>query len=159
MKIPAIIPVLVLALAAPAVGRAMPAVSTAPPTDLSAKPTVHSMEYARLSRELETLQEELPNKKKELARLHHKWTVAKGRVPTPEELKDFEKKQAKGKAAFEDNPYINKKPLSTPGLARQAYYKKSEDIRNDEDRIRQLQKDLQQLRMGVNATGAPVEGK
>jgi hypothetical protein len=92
--------------------------------------------------ELKALKESLPLKKKELARLHHKWTVAKGRVPTPEEIKDFEKKRAKGKVSFDDNPYVNKKPLSSPGLARQAYFKKLEEVRRDEERVRRLEQEL-----------------
>ena len=75
-------------------------------------------EHARLSLELKEIREALPAKKQELERLHHKWVVSKGRMPTGEELKDFEKKRAKGKATFKDNPYINKKPLSSPGIAR-----------------------------------------
>ena len=94
------------------------------------------------AQELKALQESLAVKKKELARLHHKWTVAKGRVPSKEELKEFEEKRAKGKATMEDNPYINKKPLSSPGLSRQAYYQKLEEVRQDEAWLRQLGQDL-----------------
>ena len=106
---------------------------------------VKQAQYARLSRELKAIQEALPGKQEELARLRHKWTVAKGRTPTAGELKEFEKKRAKGRVSVEDNPYINKNPLSTPGPARMAYYKKLEEIRKDEESIRQLEKDLSRM--------------
>jgi len=101
-----------------------------------------SEEYARLSRELQALRQALPGKRQELARLKHKWKVAKGRTPTEKELKEFEEKRAKGEATFQDNPYINKKPLSTPGPARLAYYKKLEEIEHDEERVSQLEQEL-----------------
>lgn len=99
-------------------------------------------QHGKLSGELQTIKQALPAKKQELARLYRKWSVAKGRTPTAKEVEEFEKKRAKGKATVEDNPYINKNPLSTPGVARLAYHKKLEEVRKDEERIRQLEQDL-----------------
>gem|GEM_PF-5731932 len=93
-----------------------------------------------LAKELAFLEDALPAKKKELARLHHKWVVAKGRVPTAEEVKVFEQKRAQGTAKFEDNPYVNKKPLSTPGRYRQPYYRQLAEVQKDEARINELKK-------------------
>lgn len=92
--------------------------------------------------ELQAIRQALPEKKKELAKLHRRWLVAKGRNPTKEEVEKFEKKRAKGEAEFEDNPYVNHNPLSTPGPARVAYYKKLEEIKKDEERIRVLESEL-----------------
>jgi hypothetical protein len=99
-------------------------------------------EQAKLGGELQTLRRELPAKKQELARLHRKWLVAKGRTPTEKEIKEFEEKRAKGEAKLEDNPFINKNPLSNPVPARVAYYKKLEEVQRDEGRIRQLETEL-----------------
>jgi hypothetical protein len=97
---------------------------------------------AKLARELQALRQELPAKKQELTRLHRKWLVAKGRTPTEKEKKEFDEKLAKGEATLEDNPFINKNPLSNPVPARVAYYKKLEEIKRDEGRIRQLEMEL-----------------
>ena len=102
-------------------------------------------EQARLTQELKTLQERLAVKKKELARLHHKWSVAKGRTPSEKEIEEFEEKRAQGKATYKDNPYVNKNALSSPVPARVAYFKKLEEVRKDEERIRQLEQELQRL--------------
>lgn len=105
-----------------------------------------SADKARLSAELQGLRVGLEAKRKELDRLHHKWSVAKGRTPSQEEVEEFEKKRAKGKATFKDNPYVNRKPLSSPAPARIAYFKKLEEIGRDEERVRQLELELQGLR-------------
>jgi hypothetical protein len=99
-------------------------------------------EHDRLTEELKQLQDGLPAKKSELARIHRKWVVVKGRMPSKEELKKFDKQQAKGEVDFEDNPYVNKNPLSSPGQYRAAYYKKREEIRLDEERIATLKEEL-----------------
>jgi hypothetical protein len=99
-------------------------------------------ENDRLSSELTQLEAGLPAKKEELARLHRKWVVAKGRMPTKEELKKFEEKQAKGEVKVEDNPYVNKSPLSTPGRYREAYFKLRNEIRADEERIALLRNQI-----------------
>jgi hypothetical protein len=139
---------IILALSVSAVAHAAAidpsaAATTSPASkgDMAAKPS----EHASPSQELQSLKDALPGKKVELGRLHHKWSVVKGRTPGKDELKDFEEKRAQGKATFDDNPYINKKPLSTPGPARAAYFKKLEEIRKDEERIRQLEKELNGL--------------
>jgi len=106
---------------------------------------VRSAEHERLTLELKKTREGVAAKKKELARLHHKWSVAKGRTPTEDEVEEFEKKRAKGKATYQDNPYVNKKPLSSPVPARIAYFKKLEEVRKDEERARQLELELQRL--------------
>lgn len=92
--------------------------------------------------ELQAIRQALPEKQKELAKLHRRWLIAKGRNPSKEEVEKFEKKRAKGEAKLEDNPYINKNPLSSPGPARGAYYKKLEEIKKDEERIRVLESEL-----------------
>ena len=129
-----------------------PGITTAPAAAPQAvqgapSPVTHavSADQARLSAELQGLREGLEAKKKELDRLHHKWSVAKGRTPSAEEVEEFEKKRAKGKATFKDNPYVNRKPLSSPAPARIAYFKKLEEIGRDEERVRQLELELQGL--------------
>ena len=102
--------------------------------------------YEGVAQELKTLREGLAAKKTELAQLRHKWTVTKGRVPTEKELKEFEKKKAKGEAKPEDNPYYNKSPLSSPGRWREAYYKKLEEVRKDEERAATLERELEGLK-------------
>lgn len=99
-------------------------------------------EYARLAEELNQLEAGLPAKREELARLRRKWVVVKGRMPSAEELKKYKDKQAKGKATVEDNPYMNKSPLSSPGLYREAYFNKLNEIRGDEARIARLKDEL-----------------
>ena len=98
--------------------------------------------YQRLADELQQLQAGLAQKKKDLARLRHRWTVAKGRMPTDQEVKEFEQKRLQGKASAQDNPYVNKNPLSTPGRARQAYFAKRDEMVADEERVRQLEREL-----------------
>ena len=102
---------------------------------------------------MKALKEALAINKKELSRLRHKWSVAKGRTPTPDELLEFEKKRAKGQVTVEDNPYINKNPLSSPGRARQAYYQKLQEVRLDEGQLRQLEKDLAAVGQGTDGAG------
>lgn len=115
------------------------AVPTAPPPRDPA-------ERGRLATELKEVREELAVKRKELERLRHKWTVVKGRTPSEEELKEFEKKKREGKATYKDNPYVNKSPLSSPARARSAYFQKLEEVRKDEERARQLERELQEIR-------------
>ena len=97
------------------------------------------IESDRLTEELRKLQEGLLVKRKEAARLHRKWVVAKGRMPTKDELADFEEKRAQGEVPIGDNPFVNKSPLSSPGLYRKAYYLKVEEIRRDEEQVVHLQ--------------------
>lgn len=108
-----------------------------------AAPVPKSPEGDRASAELNKLREDLAAKQAELARLRRKWQLAKGRNPSPKEIKEFEKKRAEGKATFKDNPYVNKSPLSSPIPARIAYFKKQEEVQKDEERIRQLEQQLQ----------------
>jgi hypothetical protein len=103
-------------------------------------------ESGRLAEELKKLQDGLPVKKKELARLHRKWVVVKGRMPTADELEEFGEKQADGEVKIEDNPYVNNNPLSSPGRHREAYYKKLYEIRHDEERIATVQERLNALK-------------
>jgi hypothetical protein len=102
--------------------------------------------YETLASELRTLEAALPDKKKELVRLRHRWVVGKGRMPNAEEVKKFEEKQAEGKATYKDNPYVNNNPLSTPGMKRQAYLRKVEEIRRDEERIEKLREEMKRLK-------------
>ena len=94
------------------------------------------------ARELQILKQELPGKERELAKLHRKWLVTKGRTPTKEEVETFEEKVAKGEATPDDNPFVNKRRLSNSSPARAAYFKKLEEIRKDEARIGQLEREL-----------------
>jgi hypothetical protein len=98
---------------------------------------------SELARQLEEMRKGVAAKKEELARLRHKWAVAKGRTPTAQELKAFEEKKKAGKATAADNPYVNKSALSVPAPRRAAYYKKLEEINHDEERIRKLEKELE----------------
>jgi hypothetical protein len=112
----------------------------------SASPSVQpdaAASTAGAARELTALREGLAAKKEELAKLHHRWMVSKGRTPTAAELKEFEKKRAKGAVKPEDNPYVTKSALSTPGRWREAYYKKLEEIKRDEERAARLEQELQ----------------
>lgn len=116
-------------------------------------------EYGALTRELKKLQDTLPGKKEELTQLHRKWTILKGKTPTPDEIAAFEKKRAQGAVSVEDNPYVNKNPLTSPGLGREAYYKKVEEIRQDEERIGRIQQRLGSLEREANMTGEPATKK
>jgi len=102
--------------------------------------------YDSLSTELTQLESGLPAKKTELARLHRKWVVAKGRMPSSKELKAFEEKRSEGEVKLEDNPFVNKSPLSSPGRYRAAYYQKLDEIKTDEARIATLRNELNALR-------------
>jgi hypothetical protein len=107
---------------------------------------VKSQEYQALADELKALQDGLAAKEVELAKLRHKWLVSKGRTPTKEEIAAFEKILAQGKAKFEDNPYINKNPLSSPGRWRLAYYEKLAEIDKDKDAIALLEQKIDALK-------------
>jgi hypothetical protein len=98
--------------------------------------------YQSLVQEIKMLQEGLIVKQAELAKLRHKWTVSKGRKPTEEELKEFEEKRAKGEGKVEDNPYVNKTPLSSPARWRAAYYEKLAEITKDRERLIRLEQEL-----------------
>ncbi|WP_136514605.1 DUF4124 domain-containing protein [Geomonas edaphica] len=99
-----------------------------------------------LEEELKRLKGALPLKKEELSRLQHKWMVSKGRTPTAKEIAEFEKKRAKGKVTYADNPYVNKSPLSSTIPARVAYRNKLEEVQKDEARVAQLEQELQALK-------------
>ena len=92
--------------------------------------------------ELKALQEGVAVKEAELAKLRHKWMISKGRTPTEEEVKEFEKKRAKGEATAEDNPYVNKNPLSTPARWRAAYYKKLAEVKKAKEQVLRLEQEL-----------------
>jgi len=102
--------------------------------------------YEWLSSELQQLESGLPAKKAELARLHRKWVVSKGRMPTADEIKSFEKKSAQGTVTAADNPFVNRSALSTPGRHRAAYFQKLREIRADEERIATLRNELNGVR-------------
>jgi hypothetical protein len=102
-------------------------------------------EADRLTEELKKLQEGLLAKRKEAARLHRKWVVTKGRMPGKDELADFEKKRVKGEVPIGENPYVNKSPLSSPGLYRRDYFLKAEEIKRDEEHVGRLQNEINAL--------------
>src|SRR3990172_349351 len=99
----------------------------------------HNTKEQSLAQELKMLREGLAIKQAELAKLRHKWIVNKGRTPTEEELKIFEEKRAAGGGKVEDNPYVNKTPLSSPGRWRAAYYEKIAEINMDKERLLRLE--------------------
>lgn len=115
-------------------------------------------EYDALTRELKKLQDALPGKKEELIRLHRKWTILKGKMPASDEIAAFEKKRAQGAVSVEDNPYVNKNPIISPALGREAYYRKLEEIRQDEERISRILQKLGSLEREANATGELTTG-
>lgn len=106
-----------------------------------------SAQRARLAAELRQIRDRQVTRMKELDRLQHKWNVAKGRTPTLEEAKEYQKRLAEGKATDKDNPYINKNSaLSSSAPARAAYYKKLGEVREDQARARQLEQELEALK-------------
>lgn len=105
-----------------------------------------SAQRAKLAAELGQVRNSLATRKSELERLQHKWNVARGRTPTLEEAKEFQKKLAEGKATDKDNPYINKNALSSAARARTAYNKKLDEVRQDQARARQLEQELDALK-------------
>lgn len=125
-----------------------------PPTPQAARDaSAGQTKHERLSSELRHLEAGLPAKKTELARLHRKWVVAKGRMPTAEELKTFNEKSAEGAVKIEDNPYVNKSALSSPGRYRMAYFEKLNEIRADEERIATLRNEIKAISSGVSSPG------
>lgn len=127
----------------PATTSSTPSVTTSS-TDAAgrAKEQAKQEEYKKLSNQLKTLQDGLPAKKDELVKLRHKFVVRKGRVPSAKEIKKFESKRTSGSDTAVQNPYVNKNSLTSVGPARAAYYQKLEEVRMDEARIQQLQKEL-----------------
>jgi hypothetical protein len=98
--------------------------------------------YQNLVQEIKTLKEGLIVKQEELAKLRHKWIVSKGRKPTNAELKDLGENMAKGEVKVDDNPYVNKTPVSSPAHWRAAYYEKLAEITRDKERLVLLEKEL-----------------
>lgn len=115
-------------------------------TAAPASPAADSARRTKLSAELKQVRAGLAAKKTELERLQHKWNVAKGRTPTLAEAKEFQKKLAEGKTTDKDNPYINKNALSSAGRARAAYYKKLDEVHQDQARVRELELELEALK-------------
>jgi hypothetical protein len=103
------------------------------------------IEIDRLKEEVGKLQEGLISKRTEAAKLHRKWVVAKGRLPSKGELAEFEKKRAQGEVPIADNPFVNKSPLSSPGMYRKAYFLKVEEIKHDEEHVVLLQDKINAL--------------
>lgn len=111
----------------------------------AARPAPAGSSSKALTAELKALKEALPAKQAELAKLRHRWMVAKGRTPTAAEIKEYEAKKAKGKATAADNPYVTKTPLSNPAPYRAAYYKKLEEVTRDQEQIARLEQELAAL--------------
>lgn len=111
--------------------------------------------FTSLRQELKTLEEGLPAKQDELNALHRIWVLSMGRLPTDKELQAFAKKQQEGATTVEDNPYVNKNPLSSPGRNREAYYKKLAEVQQDEARIKELQAKLAALDLEASRAGVP----
>ena len=129
-------------------GTSAPPPAVSAPSRAPSSPVEQSAREAQradLGRELQKLQDGLTVKMKELDQLRRKWMLAKGRTPSAKEIAEFEKKRSQGKAGEKDNPYVNRNPLSTPGLAREAYYRKLDEVRQDEERIDRLRKELDAL--------------
>ncbi|MBJ6750516.1 DUF4124 domain-containing protein [Geomonas anaerohicana] len=136
---------------------AKPAASTpkqeAPTTAATAKGGVvvpvdpKSVQRERLGAELAQVRGGLQGKKQELQRLHHRWMVLKGRTPSVDEAKKFQKELAEGKTTDEKNPYVTKnRALSMSGAARSAYFKKLEEVRGDEARVQHLERELEAIK-------------
>ena len=157
-------------ISAPPPAVSAPSRAPSSPVEQSAR----KAQRADLGRERQKLQDSLATKRKELDQLRRKWTVAKGRTPapkeieefekkrakglvtdkdnpyirrtpTPKEIEEFEKKRAKGPVSDKDNPYIIQGPFGMPGLAREAYYRKLDEVRQHEERIDRLRKELDAL--------------
>lgn len=140
--------IVILIFSTPSAARAdsgNPTVQTAPDA------ITGQTKYEKLSSELRQLESGLPAKKTELARLHRKWVVAKGRMPSAEDLKTFNEKSAEGAVKIEDNPYVNRSALSTPGRHRLAYFQKLNEIKTDEERIATLRNEI-----NASGGGAPT---
>ncbi|QWV98420.1 DUF4124 domain-containing protein [Geomonas nitrogeniifigens] len=106
-----------------------------------------STQRARVAAELAQARSGLEGKKQELQKLHHKWMVTKGRTPTPDEAREFQKQLAEGKTTDEKNPYVSKnRALSSSSAARAAYYKKLEEVREDDARVQRLERELEALK-------------
>lgn len=131
--------VMALAFSAAVVARA-DASSTQPATT-----SVQQAENQKLSGELQELLNQLSIKKKELAKLRRKWITVKGRTPSEEELEEFNEQRAEGAVSFEDNPYVNQNPLSSPGIYRKAYYEKLAEVRSVEAKIASLREAIDDL--------------
>ncbi|BEH10010.1 MULTISPECIES: DUF4124 domain-containing protein [Geobacter] len=113
--------------------------------------------FSSLREELKVIEESLPKKREELNQLHRRWVISMGRVPSQGELKDFAEKQAEGSATVEDNPYVNKSALSTPGRHREAYYAKLQEVRQEEARVGEIKKQLEDLELEASRVGVPFE--
>ncbi|MBJ6800379.1 DUF4124 domain-containing protein [Geomonas propionica] len=101
----------------------------------------------RLRGELARIRGGLVGKKQELQKLHHKWMVLKGRTPTLEEAKKFQKDLAEGKTTDGNNPYVTKNHVfSTAGAARAAYYKKLVEVREDDAQLQKLERELEAMK-------------
>jgi hypothetical protein len=138
----------------------VPAMAESPVLHLQPPPNVRSAvqdEYDSLDAELQKLQESLPAKKNELDQLRRKWTRMKGRTPAPKEIAEFEKKLAKGQVSATDNPYVNKSSLGAPGLAREAYYKKLDEIKTDEALVGEIRKKLDALSLKAGRVEVPMK--
>jgi hypothetical protein len=123
------------------------------------EPDAASQKYQSLLKELKALQGGLAAKQAQAAELRHKWIVSKGRNPTKEELEDFEKKRAKGKATTEDNPYVTKTPLSSPARWRLAYHEKLAEIERDKAAIVSLERQIAALKAAKNEPAAEQSGR
>ena len=98
--------------------------------------------YQSLVQEIKMLKEGLIVKQEELAKLRHKWIVSKGRKPTAKDLKGLAEKRAEGEVKVDDNPYVNKTPISSPARWRTAYYEKLAEINRDKERLSLLEREL-----------------
>ena len=101
-----------------------------------------NVKHQSLVQEIKMLKEGLIVKQDELAKLRHKWIVSKGRKPTEAELKDLGENMAKGEVKVDDNPYVNKTPVSSPARWRAAYYVKLAEITKDKERLILLEREL-----------------
>lgn len=113
--------------------------------------------FTTLREERAVIEESLPKKREELNRLHRRWVISMGRNPSQKELEDFAEKQAEGPVSVEDNPYVNKSRLGAPGRNREAYYAKLQEIRGDEARIEEINKQLEDLELEAGRAGVPFE--
>jgi Domain of unknown function (DUF4124) len=113
--------------------------------------------FAAMRQELEGLQENLPEKKTELEKLHRQYVISLGRSPRPGETGEskFFKSPQEGKTDVTPEDTLTPNPLSGIGGKRIAYYDMLAQIKNDEARIVELTKELDDLESRANWFGVP----
>lgn len=115
--------------------------------------------FTTMRRELAGLKENLPGKKDELEKLHRQYVISLGRSPKPGETGDsrFFKSPKTGKTEVTPEDTLTPNPLSYVAGKRLAYYDMLSQIKNDEERIVELEKELDALESEATWAGVPQE--